>query len=345
MRIDQRIVAAPPVPHSENVGLLQATCPGCGLEGAHTALRLPGDPPRGDEPRQFYTYGQCMVCETVFFADDPTDPAKIYDPSYYSMQPTARPTGLKALAVSIRDRLTLDAPESVSRWVGKRSQHPSLPCLRPLLRGDFGRKFTRRDAWLDVGCGHGELLKTMRAAGFRDLTGADPFMPPERESSAPGFRLYRSPGTDLWSQYDVVMMHHALEHATDPESILQGFHRIIRPGGVLMIRVPLVSSYAWRTYGGEWGNLDAPRHLTLWSEKGFKAAAERNGWTVRKTVPTSTARAIIASEARLAGTSEHYGDVNQRFTPDKISEWKALAAELNRTGQADELAFYLTEQA
>lgn len=343
MRLNERITAAtPPVPHAEMVGLVAGSCPGCGRVGEHTALRLPGDPPEAGEAREFFTYAQCLSCETLFYADAPADPAKIYNPDYYSMRPTPRPTGLKGVAVSVRDRVTLDAPDRLSGWLGRRSQHPSLPSLRPMLRGEFGRKFTRRDFWLDVGCGHGDLLKTMRAAGFKDLTGADPFMPPDRESGEPGLRLYRKAVSELRHQYDVVMMHHAMEHAEDPESLLRDFHEVVRPGGVLMIRIPVVSSYAWRTYGGEWGNLDAPRHLTLWSEKGFRAAAERCGWTVRKTLPTSTARTIIQSEARLRGETEQRGRVEHLFSAVQMAEWKAFALALNSAGQGDELAFYLT---
>ncbi|MBU1377184.1 MAG: class I SAM-dependent methyltransferase [Alphaproteobacteria bacterium] len=335
--MNDRIAATmPPVPHVEVVGRVDGRCPGCGKTGDHTALRVPGDP---GPDRELFAYGLCDACGTLFL-DEPIDPSQFYGPNYYSHHAPPPASALKTKAMTARNIVTLFAPAAISRAMGRVSEHPTLPCLRPVIHGEVSRAFGRDARWIDIGCGHGALLKTLKAAGFRNLTGADPFM--VAESHEPGLRLLRSDGISLSEQFDVVMMQSSLEHVLDPDAVLSGLHRILAPGGVVLIRIPIISSYAWRTYGGEWGNLDAPRHVTLWSQSGFEAAAARNGWKVARAACDGYMRGITSSEARLIGESEHFGKVNRLFTRSQLRTWKKLAADLNRSGQADELAFYLT---
>jgi SAM-dependent methyltransferase len=215
-----------------------------------------------------------------------------------------------------------------------------LPRLAPILRGDFGRKIGRNARWLDIGCGGGALLADLRAIGFGNLTGADPYMVKEREE--PGFRLLKSDGVSLNERFDVVMMNHALEHVSDPGAVLRDIHSILAPGGVVLIRIPISASYQWRHYGGEWINLDAPRHMTLFSRMGFEAAAARAGWSVRRVTYDAGPRTLYASEARIRGYCERTSNVRDLFSRRELADWSRKSRALRRTGESDEAAFYLT---
>ncbi len=115
---------------------------------------------------------------------------------------------------------------------------------------------------LDLGCGAGVILLWMHMAGYPMLTGADPFLPEEREL-APGVRLMARGHDQLNGRFDWIMMHHSFEHVPDPGATLSSAARLLAPGGRVLIRMPITGTAAWRAYGVNWAQLDAPRHLTL----------------------------------------------------------------------------------
>jgi SAM-dependent methyltransferase len=57
------------------------------------------------------------------------------------------------------------------------------------------------------------------------------------------------------------MIWHVLEHLPDPRKTLLECHRILRPGGRIVIAVPNFSSLQARLGGSGWFHLDLPRHL------------------------------------------------------------------------------------
>lgn len=323
-------------PNLSVTGHREGVCPGCGANSMRVNVSVPGDPA---SDRKYYSYALCRGCGTLHYDGDALDSDELYGADYYSH--ARRPQkGIKKQLLDARNALTLFAPRAVSEAVARVSEHPVLPRIAPILGGEFGRKIGRHDRWLDIGCGAGALLLELQSLGFTDLTGADPYMVNERQD--PGFRLFKSDGVSLGERFDVVMMHHALEHVADPDAILRGIHAILKPGGVVLIRIPITASHAWRRYGGEWANLDAPRHITLFSREGFEASAKRVGWNIRRVTYDSGARALYASEARLLGHSEHSGNVRDLFTAKQLSSWRRKTLQLRKSGGADEAAFYLT---
>ena len=66
------------------------------------------------------------------------------------------------------------------------------------------------------------------------------------------------------------MFHHSFEHLPDPIETLERVYRLMPSGGNCLIRIPLVSSEAWKKYGPHWVQLDAPRHFFLYSIESLK---------------------------------------------------------------------------
>jgi SAM-dependent methyltransferase len=94
---------------------------------------------------------------------------------------------------------------------------------------------------LDVGCGAGHLLALARAAGW-DVAGVDPSDAAcalaRREY---GLQVEAAPleTADLPSaSFDVVTMVNVLDQAPDPVRLLEATRRVLRPGGLMMARVP-----------------------------------------------------------------------------------------------------------
>lgn len=94
---------------------------------------------------------------------------------------------------------------------------------------------------LDVGCGAGHLLALARDAGW-EVTGVDPSVAAcaiaRREH---GLQVLAAPleSADLpGAAFDVVTLVNVLDQVPDPVRLLEETRRVLRPGGLLVARVP-----------------------------------------------------------------------------------------------------------
>ncbi len=104
--------------------------------------------------------------------DVPEDLSDFYPDDYYSYEDARRSRWgrLDAFLQRRRAAAALAGGDPLGRWLLRRyGATPRLSWLRTLGMG-FDASI------LDVGCGDGALLQKLQRDGFRDLTGADPFL-------------------------------------------------------------------------------------------------------------------------------------------------------------------------
>ena len=120
---------------------------------------------------------------------------------------------------------------------------------------------------LDVGCGSGGDLVRMHEAGW-DCTGVEIDPGAVAAARTRGLIVVKGRAEALPASlgtFDAVTLFHALEHFWDPLAVLRGVRDRLRPGGVLLIRVPNFGSIESRLFGPYWFPLEVPRHLNFFT--------------------------------------------------------------------------------
>jgi len=131
-------------------------------------------------------------------------------------------------------------------------------------------------AYLDVGCGNGQMIKELKWHGFSCLTGIDAFIHSD-EAPLKGVKILKMGIAEMEGTFDCIMLHHSFEHMDDPAGVCRHIARLLAQDGWALIRMPTVSSYAWEKYRQHWAQLDAPRHICVQSLKSWRYLPNRQG--------------------------------------------------------------------
>ncbi len=82
--------------------------------------------------------------------------------------------------------------------------------------------------------------------------------------------------------FDVIIMFHSLEHLISPLIILKEVHRILKPGGILVVEVPRFDSIYSKIFKDKWFHLDVPRHLYHFNDRTLEKLLTTAGFNVLK---------------------------------------------------------------
>lgn len=134
---------------------------------------------------------------------------------------------------------------------------------------------------LDVGCATGTFLLGMRRHSNLELFGV--------EISRHAAEIARSEGLNVVTgsleqaafpdeHFDAITLWDVFEHLHDPAGTLEELHRILRPGGALIMRVPNLDSWDARLFGPYWAGLDAPRHTYVFRIQDLRRFLSRAGF-------------------------------------------------------------------
>jgi SAM-dependent methyltransferase len=144
---------------------------------------------------------------------------------------------------------------------------------------------------------------------------------------------------DCGQEWDLIVFNHSFEHLPDPLESLQAAARLLSKDGVCLIRIPTVLSHAWRYYGVDWVQLDAPRHFFLHSLESIKMLSAMSGFYIFDIFFDSTEFQFVGSEMYRRNIPRSSG--TQNFSDAEIDQYRSLAEQLNRENQRDQAAFYL----
>ena len=299
--------------------------------------------------RDKHTYFECVDCGCLQLAKIPHNIQDYYpNEDYYSYDEIKTSSGIKGALIRMRDRYAATGDCLIGKLMQYFQPHDKLPSLR-YTKVNLDSKI------LDVGCGTGHLLHSMKEAGFKNLLGIDPFNKQDIQYNN-GLKIeqksiHKLARQNLEGDWDLIMFNHSFEHVPDQQEVLEKTYQLLKPDGICMIRVPTVTSWAWRSYGVDWVQLDAPRHLFLHSLKSMHVLAKQMGFSLEEVIYDSFAFqswGSIQYQQDIALNDKNSYAVNPEespFTKTDIQEFDSLSKELNKSKSGDQAAFYLRKSA
>lgn len=288
--------------------------------------------------REPFGYRECAGCGSLQIVRVPDDLARHYGAGYY-----AHAVPKSRLMHYVRGR-------RAAHVLGKRSWLGRVLAWRYGVPADLRATAAAAPGLatsvLDVGCGSGALLRDLHAAGLARVAGVDPFAPQTTRHTG-GVTVWKHTLAEHDGGYDLILMHHSLEHMAHPLAALREARRLLSPGGQLLVRVPIAGSHAWRTYGTHWVQLDAPRHLFVPSAGGFRALARAAGLELVRVAYDSDAFQFWGSELYRRDLSLTDARGRRRdssaagYSAAEAAELVERARRLNIEGDGDQACFYL----
>jgi SAM-dependent methyltransferase len=321
-----------------------AACPVCELRGSHRRVAV-REMMFGT--REAFDYLLCPSCGTLRIETVPPDLDRHYPARYhYEQLPEDMPAGsvLRRALVSLGVAPDFTGSGRLLARFARRAAPPPPGYRR--WRGSFQRWGVRsmRGAVLDVGCGSiPNRLIALRALGPRRMLGIDLFI--ERDVVVAGVPLRKARIEDVDERFDLVWFHHSLEHVPDPRGALGAAARLLRPGGRVVVRTPVMGTALWGRYGTDWWELDAPRHLFVFSAAGLERIARDAGLELEEVIQETQAKEFIGSEqyrrdlAMFEPGSWFLDPAASGFAPPELAAFGEDANRANRDREAGRACF------
>jgi SAM-dependent methyltransferase len=175
------------------------------------------------------------------------------------------------------------ATDRLEQWYRRFVMRDHLRFVEKALRESRETGFV-----VDVGCGGGLFLSLLMERGRTGNAG--PFLGLDfsidaaslawRRAGVPAVcaSLTRAPVAP--ESCAAITMFHVLEHLYEPVAYVDQAHKLLRPGGRLIVQVPNAACWQFLLFGERWNGIDAPRHLINFRAPDLEGLLEHCGFEV-----------------------------------------------------------------
>lgn len=153
-------------------------------------------------------------------------------------------------------------------------------------RAELARLHPNRGSLIEIGCGMGFQLKAFHDDGW-DVTGIEPdrgyceFIADYHQLRALPTILEEANLAD--ESIDVAVFLHVIEHVPDPLGTLRSIHRVLKPGGHLVIETPRYDSLMFRLLGRRERSLNCNGHIYFFTTDSLRRLCEKAGFEIQQT--------------------------------------------------------------
>jgi len=289
-----------------------------------------------------YDYFQCSVCKCLQISEMTKDLDFKYPPNYYSYNMQSSKAKHGRIGRFIRRKRNQSAvfkKKGIGKVINDIVPNKELAFLSEVA-------INNDTSILDVGCGDGKLLYELKEIGLDNILGIDPFI--NRDITYDnGLQIKKVDIGQTKCCWDIIMFNHSLEHILDPLEALLKAKDKLHETGVIIIRTPVADTFAWEKYGTEWVQIDAPRHVHVFSLKSLGILVNNVGMNIYDVIYDSTEFQFWGSEQYMRRVPLYSGDSylvnpkNSFITRRQMGKFKSLSRLLNKEERGDQVIAYI----
>ena len=155
---------------------------------------------------------------------------------------------------------------------------------------------------VDIGCSRGQFVQAAAELGF-DAEGVEPAPHMAAAAQAAGLKVHQGLLEELdfrQESFDAATLFEVVEHLREPRALLGSCHRILKPGGILVISTGNAASWTAAAMGARWDYFHMARdggHVSFYNPVSIKLLAVSCGYAVER---IETARVKFHEKADTA---------------------------------------------